>query len=103
MNLHRAPVLVRSMANIFQRAIDALRLARETYLSSMPDDLVREQYPFRLRDYFHQILFDLRRIGLLGELQPPRDPGHVRVDYDAHTLLEPRSQHYVRSFARDSR
>jgi hypothetical protein len=39
-HLHRAPRLVTGVANVFQRALGAFRLASDTKLAAVPDDLV---------------------------------------------------------------
>ena len=49
----------------------------------MPDQLVGEQNPFVLRNHLHQILLDLFRIVVAGEIQTFRQALHVRIDNDA--------------------
>src|SRR5579871_5134326 len=59
MHVDSAPRLVAGVAEIFQRAIDALGLAGITQLAPVPDDLMREQNPFVARDHLHQILLNV--------------------------------------------
>jgi hypothetical protein len=45
------------------------------------DDLVREENPSLLRKNLHQIPFDFDRIGLPGQVQPPRDTLDMGIDH----------------------
>src|SRR5215467_11867913 len=50
MPVHRTPGFIFGMADVLEPAVDALRCASEAQLTSVPDDLVREQNPFFARD-----------------------------------------------------
>ena len=95
MLFHRAPRLVFGVADILQQTLRALRASRDAQRTPMMDHLVREQRPALARDDLHQVLLDADRIVILRQLQSTRDAMHVRVDYYAIILLEPRSEHDV--------
>ena len=80
MHLHRAPGFVGSVANIFERAVDALGFAGDAEAASMPDDLVSEENPLFARDDAHQILLDLLRIVVGGEFEASRDAVYMGID-----------------------
>src|SRR5580692_1270482 len=71
-HFHRAPRLVPGVADVLQRTLRALRLARDAQLPSVPDDLVGKENPALSWDDLHQILLDLLRVVLLRQFQSPR-------------------------------
>jgi len=102
MNLDRAPGFVGGVANIFQRAIDTLRLACDAEFASMPDDLMGKENPFLAGDDAHQILLDFLRIIVGRQFQAARNAMHVSVDDYAFGNFEPGAEYHVRGFARDA-
>ena len=102
MHLDRAPRLVGSMANVFEGAVNALRLASDAEFTAMPDDLVREKNPFFARDDPHKVLLNLLRIIVRCQLQPARDSVNVSINNYSICDLEPRSQYNVRGFSGDA-
>src|SRR5713101_2994372 len=56
--------LVSRVAEAFEIAFRAMRLARLADLAPVPDQLVRKQNPFFSRNNFHQVLFDFLGIGI---------------------------------------
>src|SRR5579863_1388790 len=67
-----APSLVGGVADIFEQAVDALGLASDAELASVPDDLVRKKYPLFAGNDAHQVLLDFLRIGIRGQLEAAR-------------------------------
>ncbi len=59
--------------------------------------------PTLARDDLHQVLLDLFRCILHGQLEPPRDSVNMRVHHHAFVFLEPRPQHDVCGLARHPR
>ena len=57
-DIHRAPRFIGRVANIFQLALRAFRLAGYAKCSSMPDYAVREVDPLLAGNHLHQILLD---------------------------------------------
>src|ERR1700731_2827906 len=102
MYFHRAPGLIGGMADVFQKAIHALRFARNAELASMPDNLMGEENPLLARDDAHQVLLDFLWIIVRGEFETARDAVYMSVDNYAFSDFEPRSQHNVGGLARDS-
>src|ERR1035438_2444248 len=87
--LHRAPGFVRGMADIFQCTVDALGLAGDAELASVPDDLVGKQNPFLARDDAHQVLLDLLGISVCREFEAARNAVNMGVDDHAFRDFEP--------------
>src|SRR4051794_40791343 len=75
-DLDGGPGLIRRVANIFERTVRALRLARYAQRATMVNHLMREVDPFLLWDDAHQVLLDVLRIILIGKLEPARDAMH---------------------------
>src|SRR5215475_10678062 len=72
------------ITDFFQITLGAVRFARKTHAPPVPDHLVRELDPLVLRDYFHQVLLDLFRLLVLGQVETIRKTDHVRVHYHAY-------------------
>src|SRR5579862_1008110 len=67
------------VADLFEVAFQAFRFARLAHFASMPNQLVRKQNPFFLRNHLYQILLHLLRIGIFRQIKSPRYPQHVRI------------------------
>src|SRR6267143_2885313 len=93
--VHRAPGLVSSVADVFQRAIDALRPAGVAKFAPVPDELMSEENPLFAWDDSHQILLDFLRIGIPGQFEASGNACDVSVNDYPFGNLEPRAQHDV--------
>src|ERR1700683_253750 len=80
MHLHGAPGLVGGVAEVFEGAVYAPRLAGDAELASVPDDLVGKENPPFARDNAHQVLLDFLRVTVRGEFEAPRDAVHMSID-----------------------
>src|ERR1700747_1469672 len=89
--------LVFRIADLFQIALDAFRLARLANAPSVPDELMRKEDPAILRNDFHQIGFDFLGICIFRQIQAAGNPLHVRIDNDPGCNSKRSSQHHVRS------
>ena len=65
----RTPRLVGGIAQRFEGAVGALRVARDAYLAAVVDELVGEGDPVVLRDDLHEVLLDLFGRRILRELE----------------------------------
>ena len=74
--------LVLGVAERIQFALGAPGLARQAQRAAVIDQLQREFEPFLFRDDLHQVLLDLHRVGVLGQIQPLRVALNVRVHHD---------------------
>src|ERR1700691_2594643 len=99
MHLHRTPGLVGGVAEVFEGTVNALGLAGDAKLASVPDDLVRKENPLVAGDNTRQVLLNFLRVIVRGQLEAPRDAVYMSVDNHAFGLLEPRTQHDVGGFA----
>src|SRR5258705_5892650 len=93
--LVRTPRLVRRITNLLQRAIHALWLPSHTDLPPMMNQLMRECDPTIRRNDLHQIPLHLLGTSLASQLQPPRQPHHVRIDDHPVGNPIPRPQHNI--------
>ena len=88
------------VAERFQVAFQALRLARLANPPPVPNDLVRKEDPFVLGNHLHQVLFDLLRILVSRQVQALGDSLDMGVhDYAARDPISG-SQHDVCGFSR---
>ena len=101
-HVDRAPGLVGGVAEVFERTVDTLGLARDAELASVPYDLVGKKNPLLARDDAHQVLLDLLRVIVRGQLQAARDAVDMSIDDHAFSFLEPRAQHDVGRLACDA-
>src|SRR5271157_2279826 len=75
--------LVLGVTDRLQPAFPALGVARLAQRPPVQNNLVSEQYPLVLRDRLHEVLLDLDRVGVLGEIEPLGDALHVRIHHHA--------------------
>jgi len=66
----------------------------------MINELQRKGEPPFLRDDFHQVLLNLDRFGVFGQVEPLRKPLHVGIHHDAFQDAVGAAKHYVGCFAR---
>ena len=78
-----------------QRTVVAERLLGVANGPAMQDDGVPGKDPLVLRDDLHQVLFDLDRIGFLGQAQPESQPLDVRVHHESVRFAEPGAQDHI--------
>src|SRR5207248_10480943 len=79
------------VAERFQVAFQALRLARLANPPPVPNDLVRKEDPFVLGNHLHQVLFDLLRILVSRQVQALGDSLDMGVhDYAARDPIRDR-------------
>jgi hypothetical protein len=64
-------------------ALHAAGFPGDAHAAAMPDELVREQYPLVLGDDTHQILLDLDRFGMAGEIEPSGNAHYMGIDNHA--------------------
>src|SRR3984885_5479680 len=88
----RTPGLIGRVAELLQRAIHTPRIPRNTNLPPMMNQLMGKSDPPVLRNDLHQILLDLLRSRLFGQLQPSRQPHHMRIDNPPPRNSKPRPQ-----------
>ena len=70
--LSRSGSLIFGVAEGFEVARGAFRIARHAQRAAVQDDLVREQDPPILGDDLHEVLLDFDRVGVFGEVQAAR-------------------------------
>jgi hypothetical protein len=63
--------LVFGIADPYQVAFNAFRLARLADPPAVPDQLVREEYPSVSGNYGHQVLFDFLGFAILRQIETP--------------------------------
>src|SRR5215471_9563904 len=76
------------MTEGFEVALHALRLSRLANAAAVPNELVREEDPLFSRNRLHQVLFDLLRVVVAGEVKALRETLHVRVHHDSGSDAE---------------
>ena len=64
---------------------------------------MRKENPAIFRNHFHQIGLDFLRVRILRQIQPAREPLHVRINNDSRRDSESRSEHDVPSLSGDAR
>lgn len=94
-----APCLVRGVAEGFERAVGAARLAGDADLASVVDELVRELNPVVAGDDLHQLLLDLLWIVGLREAEAIGEAQNVCVDHDALGDSVGGAQHDIGGFS----
>ncbi len=99
----RMPSLISGVAKRLQRAVHTPRLPRQTNLPAMVNQLMRKSDPPVLRNDLHQIPLHLLRRRLLRQLQPPRQPHHMRIDHHPNRNPIPRTQHHIPGLPRHPR
>lgn len=83
-------------------ALFAFGFASHTDLAAVVDHAMGEVNPLLLRQYLHEVLLDLRGIGVLGESEAFAEACDVRVDDDAGRHAEGSAQNDVGRFTTDA-
>ena len=99
----RLAFAARRRAERGQRALGAVRLAREADPPPVPDELVPHPDPALVRQHLHQVLLDPLRVGGARQAEAHRQPLDVRVDDDPLGDPERRAEHDVGRLARHAR
>ena len=87
---------------MFKAAFDALGFTRKADAAAVPDQLVREDDPFVLRDHEGQVLFDFLWVFVAGEVQAIRKALDVGVNDDATGDAVGGSEDDIGGFARNA-
>ena len=92
--------LVLRVADPFEIAFEAFRLARLADPASVPDQLVREKNPSVLGNNLDQIPLDFLGILIPGQIEAIRNPPYMGVHDNSRRNPESTAQHYVGRLSR---